>query len=104
VWEVRPSDLPLLKRRFEDLLLLDCRTVPEFDERHLPGAELVPMQEISVRLDELDRWKSRMVVVYCRTGRRSRIVTRYLSHRGFACVRSLAGGIDGLGDQGAPTC
>jgi len=100
---VQASDLPLLKRRFEDLLLLDCRTHPEYDDDHLAGAELIPMQEISIRLAELDQWESRVIVVYCRTGRRSRIVTRYLTHRGFTCVRSLAGGIEGVrsGDPAA---
>lgn len=104
VWEVSALQLPVLRSRFEDLLLLDCRTHSEFSEGHLDGAELMPLQEISVRLDELDRWRSRVIVVYCRTGRRSRIVTRYLTHRGFTCVRSLSGGIEGLEAWGAETC
>ena len=92
-WEVQPADLPALRAQFADLLLMDCRTRVEFEEDRLDGCELVPMQEVSVRLGELDHWRERVVVVYCRSGRRSGIVARYLSQRGFACVRSLAGGI-----------
>ena len=92
-WEVQPADLPALRAQFADLLLLDSRTNVEFEEDRLDGCELVPMQEISVRLGELDHWRERVVIVYCRSGRRSGIVARYLSQRGFTCVRSLAGGI-----------
>jgi rhodanese-related sulfurtransferase len=92
-WEVEPADLPALREQYPDLLLLDCRTPGECREDRLDGAEFVPMQEVSVRLGELDHWRERVVVVYCRSGRRSMIVARYLSQRGFTCVRSLAGGI-----------
>jgi len=105
-WEVLPTDVAGLRDQFEDLLVLDCRTQQEYRDRHIRGARLVPLQEMSVRASELDHWKRRLVLIYCRTGRRSRIVARYLSERGFACVRSVAGGIESWEqcDPGACEC
>jgi rhodanese-related sulfurtransferase len=93
-WEVLPRDVPVLQDRFEDLLLLDCRTQAEYHDDHLRGAVLLPLQEISLRVGELDRWRERVVLAYCRTGNRSHIVAQYLAERGFRCVRSVAGGIE----------
>ncbi len=93
-WEILPRDVPVLRDRFKDLLLLDCQTQAEYHEDHLCGAFLLPLQEISLRVGELDRWRRGVVVAYCRTGRRSHIVARYLVERGFHCVRSVAGGIE----------
>lgn len=93
-WEILPQDVPVLRRRFEDLLLLDCRTEAEYREDHLQDAVLLPLQELSLRVGELDRWRQRVVVAYCRTGRRSHIVARFLAEQGFQCVRSVAGGLE----------
>lgn len=98
VWEILPTDVPQLCERFESLLLLDCRTEVEYREDHIEGAMLLPLQELSLRAAELDPWKDRVVVVYCRSGRRSLIVTQYLVETGFQCVRSVAGGIEAWRD------
>ena len=93
-WEILPQDVPGLRRQFEDMLLLDCRTEAEYRVDHLHGAVLLPVQELSLRESELEPWKHRVVAVYCRSGRRSHIVARYLAERGFECVRSVAGGLE----------
>jgi rhodanese-related sulfurtransferase len=93
VWEIRPADVPTLCEQFDSLLLLDCRTEAEHREDHIEGAMLLPIQEISLRAGELDPWRDRVVVVYCRSGRRSLIVAHFLAELGFQCVRSVAGGI-----------
>ncbi len=93
-WEVTPGEIDVLQRRFENLVIVDCRTRPEFATGHLPGACSLPLQELSHRAAELDPARERVIVVYCRTGRRSRIMCRFLAHRGFTCVRSMAGGVE----------
>ena len=52
-------------------LLLDVRTPEEFREHHLPGAVNIPVHELGARIRELGP-KERAVVVYCRSGARSR--------------------------------
>lgn len=61
--------------------VLDVRTGDEFERGHVPGAMLVPHDELAANLARLDR--SRPVVVYCRSGRRSGIAEALLRERGF---------------------
>lgn len=74
--------------------LLDVR---EPDEHHLvalPYSRLIPVGELSHRLDELDDWKDEEIVVYCHHGIRSLNAIGQLRHFGFTRLRNLAGGID----------
>ncbi|MCP4838094.1 MAG: rhodanese-like domain-containing protein [Planctomycetes bacterium] len=105
-WEVLPEEVSGLRIQFDDLLILDCRTEHEYRTLHVRGAKLLPLQEMSIRVPELENWRHRVVLIYCRSGRRSRIVARYLSERGFRCVRSVAGGIESWEqrDPGACEC
>ena len=91
------------ERRPDSYTLLDVREPGEYEERHLPGAKLMPSGQVSERFGELDR--ERPTVVYCAVGGRSRAATQYLSGRGFQQVYNLAGGIqtwDGAAAFGPP--
>lgn len=80
-----------------DYTLLDVRQPGEYASRHLPGAVLLPLPELSDRISELDPQKP--VLAYCAVGGRSRSAAQYLSESGFDRVYSLKGGIkawDGL--------
>ncbi len=84
-----------LKRRLdqgEHLLLLDVRTPQEWAICRLEGAQLIPMQELSGRKEELD--PKTEIVVYCHVGGRSRMAVAFLRQQGFEGARNLAGGID----------
>lgn len=61
--------------------LLDVRTRGEFEQGHLEGAQLVPVQELAVRLAEVPR--DRPVVVYCRSGHRSSQAAALLAESGY---------------------
>ncbi len=83
------------KRRTEsDMLLLDCREQPEWNLVRIEGATWIPMSEITRRVEELNDWKNRDVVVYCHHGVRSLQVAAWLEQQGFSRVRSMTGGID----------
>jgi sulfur-carrier protein adenylyltransferase/sulfurtransferase len=75
-----------------DLQLLDVRQPVEHSLARLPGAQLVPLPELSRRVGELD--PSRPVVVHCHHGPRSLEAARWLRAQGFPRVVSLRGGID----------
>ena len=62
-------------------LLLDVRTPSEFAGRHVEGAVNIPVQELSQRVDELDA--GRRIVVYCKSGIRSRMARSVLERAGF---------------------
>ena len=75
-----------------NLVLLDVRTEEEWEERHLAGATLIPMQSIVRRLGELD--SSREIIVVCEHGVRSESVAMYLvSKAEFPNVSTMVGGL-----------
>ena len=92
-----PAITPEELRRFLDqhppdsYTLLDVRQPGEYEKEHLPGARLIPLPQLSQRLEEVDR--ERPVQVYCAIGGRSRAAAEMLLGRGFKDVRSLKGGI-----------
>jgi len=81
--------------------LLDVRQPWEYEERHLPGAILIPLGELPGRVQELGPEKP--LLTYCAAGGRSRAAAQLLNSLGFRQIYNLAGGIqayDGRTTQG----
>lgn len=78
----------------EKVLLLDCREPDEYAIAKIAQAKLVPMSEITERLDELRPYKDVPVFVHCHLGGRSMRVTMWLREQGFSQAQNVAGGID----------
>jgi adenylyltransferase/sulfurtransferase len=88
----------------DSLVILDVRTKEEYESEtgHLPGAVLIPVQELENRYHELDSLKSREIVAYCRTGRRSERASKLLGEKGFKAYNLLGGILEwnkGKGDS-----
>ncbi len=83
-----------------DLYLLDVRTPQEYAEVRMEDAQLVPINELVARLDEIP--KTRPILVYCAVGSRSSQVANYLARAGYADVSNLSGGIWGWQLRGYP--
>lgn len=83
-----------LLRRDTTVVVLDVRTVEEFRSSagRLEDAILIPVESLGVRMEELSRWRGRTILVYCRSGRRSRNAVALLESRGHTAV-NLEGGI-----------
>ncbi len=76
-----------------DLTLLDVREPWEYEAAHIDGSKLIPMDQISARVNqELD--PEDHVVVICHHGIRSANVAAWMQQQGFERVQSLRGGID----------
>jgi len=71
--------------------ILDVREPSEWVEYHIPGATLIPLGELSSRVDELP--KDQEIVVVCRSGNRSQQGRDVLKSAGFEQVTSMAGGM-----------
>ncbi len=72
-------------------LLLDVRRGEEYILGNLPDSVLIPVDELNERLEVLDKDKD--IVVYCKSGARSRRAMDMLKAAGFKKVRHLTGGI-----------
>lgn len=78
----------------EDYVIIDTRTEEEFAEEHIEGAILIPEYEISKRAEEELPDKDRLILVYCRSGRRSKIASEELVKLGYTNVKEFGGIID----------
>jgi len=77
----------------DDALVLDVREDKEFAAGHIPKAKHIPLGQLSSRLNELDKFKGKPVLVTCRSGQRSARACRMLKKAGFETVYNQAGGI-----------
>ena len=97
---VQPEALAALLASESAPVLLDVRTPEEFAEGHVPGATLVPIQELEARLGELAAYKARGVVTYCEVGGRAGRAAELLRASGFANVRQLDGSMRRWREEG----
>ena len=78
----------------EEHIILDTREQDEFDEGHIPGAILIPYTEIENKAEEMLPDKDAQILVYCRSGRRSKIASESLAKLGYTNVKEFGGIID----------
>jgi rhodanese-related sulfurtransferase len=75
-------------------ILLDVREQSEYDEGHISGAILIPYTEIDKKSAEMLPDKDSLILVYCRSGRRSKIASESLVKLGYTNVKEFGGIID----------
>ena len=78
----------------EDYILLDVREQDEFEEGHIPGAVLLPYTEIDRNAETVITDKDKQILVYCRSGRRSKIAAESLAKLGYTNIKEFGGIID----------
>ena len=78
----------------EGYIILDVRSQEEYDQGHIPGAILIPYTEINEQAEELIPDKDKLILVYCRSGRRSKIASESLVQLGYTSVKEFGGIID----------
>lgn len=88
------------QKRAAGAFILDVRTVEEWNEYHVPGSKLIPLDQLSRRLAEVPR--EREIVVVCRSGNRSATARNLLLQAGYPQVTSLAGGLQTWRSAGQP--
>lgn len=77
-----------------DYIILDVRTPEEYNESHIPGAILIPDYEIIMRAESELPDKDQLILVYCRSGRRSKLASEALVKLGYTNIREFGGIID----------
>jgi rhodanese-related sulfurtransferase len=104
-----PDPIPALDPLYADIrrrdpirpaLVLDVREPHEFADVRVEGSLLVPMSQLSGRLEEIPR--DRPLLVLCQVGGRSARVTGFLRQQGWEDVGNVAGGIDAWQRAGLP--
>ena len=82
--------------------VLDVREPAEFAAGHILGAKNLPVAQFDARAAELDKLKSKPVIVYCDSGSRASSAMPVLKQRGFAEVYNLTGGLPAWQQAGLP--
>lgn len=77
----------------EDAVVLDVREDKEFAEGHIVNALHIPLGVLDKRLNELDAYKDKPIIVYCRSGDRAARASTTLRKQGYNSVFKLNGGI-----------
>jgi rhodanese-related sulfurtransferase len=108
----QPAELPIETdvRTVKGLLdaktpfvFVDCREQDEHNLVHIAGARLIPMSQMTARVDELAGEKNSHIVVHCHHGGRSLRVANWLRQQGFSQAQSMAGGIHAWAEQIDPS-
>jgi rhodanese-related sulfurtransferase len=78
----------------EGYIILDVRTQEEYDQGHIPGATQISHEEIAEKAEEVLTDKDQLILVYCRSGRRSKIAAEALVELGYTNIKEFGGILD----------
>ena len=78
----------------EGYIILDVREQYEYDAGHIPGAILIPYTQIEEKANEMLTDKDQLILVYCRSGRRSKIAAEALVELGYTNIKEFGGILD----------
>lgn len=92
--QITPEQAKKIMDSGEEHIVLDTREKHEYDAGHIPGAILIPYTEIENKADEMLPDKDATILVYCRSGRRSKIASESLAGLGYTNVKEFGGIID----------
>ena len=89
--QITPAEAKVLMDSEDGYIILDVRTPEEFAERHIEGAILIPDYEIGEKAENVLTDKDQLILVYCRSGRRSKIAANELATLGYTNIKEFGG-------------
>ena len=92
--QITPEQAKTIMDTESDYIIIDARTTEEFAEGHIENAILIPEYEIANRAEKELPDKEQLILVYCRSGRRSKIASEELVKLGYTNVKEFGGIID----------
>jgi rhodanese-related sulfurtransferase len=91
-----------LKLNREEAVVIDVRETHEWDRGHIPNARHIALGQLGKRLHEVEKFKTRPIIVVCASGNRSSSACGTLKRAGFEQVFNLSGGIGAWSEAGLP--
>ena len=92
--QITPQEAKTIMDTESEYIIIDARTEEEFSEGHIENAILIPEYEIAERAEKELPDKEQLILVYCRSGRRSKIASEELVKLGYSNVKEFGGIID----------
>ena len=98
---ISPLQATLMLNR-DDALMLDVREAGEWTAGHIPNARHIALGQLEKQIHELEKYKTRPLIVSCQTGNRASTACAKLKKQGFEKVFNLAGGVVAWSEAGLP--
>ena len=92
--QITPAEAKEIMDTQDGYVILDVRTQEEFDEAHINGAILIPDYEVADKAESILKDKNQLILVYCRSGRRSKLAASELVKLGYTNIKEFGGIID----------
>lgn len=77
----------------KEVILLDVRRYSEFKESRIPNAINIPVDDLEWEVEDINKYKEKPIIVYCKVGMRSSVACDILEGEGFTKLYNLRGGI-----------
>lgn len=93
-----PDEAKSMIESNSDAIILDVRTLEEFEKKHIPNALLIPIEDL--RKDDFAKIpdKNATILIYCRTGRRANEAAQLLADKGYKNIHAFGGIVDWTGE------
>lgn len=92
--QITPEQAKMIMDTQSEYVIIDARTSEEYAQGHITDAILIPEYEIANRAEKELPHKDALILVYCRSGRRSKIASEELVKLGYTNVKEFGGIID----------
>ena len=90
-WNITAEEARQIMDTEESCIILDVREQEEYDAGHIPGAILIPYTQIEEKAEEMLPDKDQLILVYCRSGRRSKLAAEALEDLGYTNIKEFGG-------------
>ena len=91
---ITPQEAKKIMDTQEGYVILDTRTEEEYETGHIPGAIVISHEQIKEKAEQVLTDKDQLILVYCRSGRRSKLAAQDLVDLGYTNVKEFGGIID----------
>lgn len=96
--QISQEEAKQMMARDDGHIIVDVRRQDEYDAGHIPGAILIPNESIGTERPEQLSDKNQIILIYCRSGRRSKEAAQKLANIGYTNIYEFGGIIDWTGE------
>ena len=90
IYNISPTKILEIYNK-QNIALIDVRTEGEYRYGHIPNSKLIPLEKLHQAMSEIEKMKEKKIIICCRTGRKSLIVTQFLRDQGFDALNMIKG-------------
>ncbi len=96
--QITQEEAEEMMRADDGLIIVDVRRQDEFESGHIPGAILIPNESIGTECPKELPDLNQIIMIYCRSGRRSKEASQKLADMGYTHIYEFGGIIDWTGE------